>query len=259
MRTIGQKRGENRKPLRLEYPRVADTAVLTVETFSAGDHAKAGQDFARFLKAAIRDINERRVRDLIVDIRANDGGDNYAPLLFSYLTEKEFRLFDYAETSTDSLTLLGEYSHLDAEFRTAFRKRLIPRADGRYRLKAEEEPGLSVQKPQPHPYSGRVWFLIDGETFSTGAEFCSIARGRQRGLFVGEETGGATAGTQAARSSSLRFPNRGYASPSRLSSSLWRFHPPHRPEEESSRITRFNRPLTNSYGALTSSWITHWK
>ena len=48
--------------------------------------------------------------------------------------------------------------------------------------------------PKPNLYLGKVIFLIDGLCFSTTADFCAIAKSNKRGIFVGEETGGAYAG-----------------------------------------------------------------
>ena len=47
-----------------------------------------------------------------------------------------------------------------------------------------------MQQPGKINFNGKVWFLIDGLSFSSTSEFCAVARSNGRGEFIGTETGG---------------------------------------------------------------------
>lgn len=51
--------------------------------------------------------------------------------------------------------------------------------------------------------------MINGRSFSTTAEFCSIAKSNKRGLFIGEETGGGYYGNNSGSSTIITLPNSG--------------------------------------------------
>lgn len=177
------------KPLRIEAAPLPGTFVLTIESF-----AVSTEEFTSFLRDAFQKIRSQHTDDVIIDLRGNDGGDNFGPLLYSYLSDREFPYFEMIETSTNSVEPVRPYCRLDDEFVRAFRSQLVSTSNGRYRVKADAEPNLRPVKPQPEPYINRVWFLIDGDTFSSAATPCSVARSAHRGPFVGEETGGAYRG-----------------------------------------------------------------
>jgi hypothetical protein len=175
-----------KKRLRLEEAPLPQTLILTIETFAART-----EEFTSFLRDSFRRIQDEHVQDLIVDLRGNDGGDNFGPLLYSYLTDREFHYFASVETSTSSLASVRPYCRLGEDFVKTFQAQLVPTGNGRFRVKPEADPNLGTVKPQPNPYRNRVWLLTDGDTFSSTATFCSIVRSTKRGIFVGEETGGA--------------------------------------------------------------------
>ena len=49
---------------------------------------------------------------------------------------------------------------------------------------------MGLQQPKENSFRGKVYFLIDGRSFSGAAEFAAIAKSEHRGIFIGEETGG---------------------------------------------------------------------
>jgi C-terminal processing protease CtpA/Prc len=114
---------------------------------------------------------------LIIDLRGNGGGrDIYGSLLYSYLTDKNFRYYASLETTKRKLT-------------------------------AEEHPNLQTQIPNENNFTGKVFFLINGLSFSATAEFCSIARSNKRGKFIGEETGGGYYGNTSGKFVDTTLPN----------------------------------------------------
>ena len=195
------------KPLRYELLRVPHAARLTIETFSPPDIQKAGQDFPLFLASAFSKAKDDGIEDLLIDLRGNDGGDDYGPLLFSYLATHQFKFFDRAEAVSSTFTTLREYSHLGADFQHEFIDFLVPSNDGRFLLKNGSgitAPDLPLQETR---YGGRAWFLVDGDVFSATAEFCSVAFSNRRGKFLGVETGGAYHGNSSGESVVITLPH----------------------------------------------------
>lgn len=196
----------NPKPLRFELLPQSNIAVLAINTFSEKRITRADQDFPEFLKSSFLEIKDKNVQDLIIDLRGNTGGaDRFGALLFSYLTNRDFRYFDYVEAATNNFSFL-EYTNAGPDFTRDFAATIEPDSRGRYRLKEQYTPQLSIQKPADNNYEKRMWFLINGKSFSTAADFSAVARSHGRGPFVGEETGGAYYGNNSGQSLFLTLP-----------------------------------------------------
>lgn len=165
----------NTKDLQLEFPQ-DNTALLTIKTFD--DNRLIGkQTFKDFLDTSFKEINSKRISNLIIDLRGNAGGaDEYGALLYSYLANKPFKYFSTIESTTSKIQL--KENHL-----------------------------LGIQQPQNNSFTGKVSFLINGLCFSTTADFCSIAKSNNRGKFIGEETGGGYYGNTSGQITTTELPN----------------------------------------------------
>lgn len=165
----------NTRDLQLDFPQ-DNTALLTIKTFD--DNRLSGkQNFIDFLSTSFKEINSKRISNLIIDLRGNAGGaDEYGALLYSYLANKPFKYFSTIESSTSKLQL-------------------------------KENLLLGIQQPQNNSFNGKVLFLINGLCFSTTADFCSIAKSNNRGKFIGEETGGGYYGNTSGQITTIELPN----------------------------------------------------
>jgi hypothetical protein len=145
---------EKRKGLGLDFS-PNGVAVLTVGTFETKEAR-----FNHFLENAFAEISRKQCGALIIDLRNNGGGeDGNGAALYSWLSNKPFSYY--------------------ASLETVKRK-----------IRPEEHAQLRLQQPAAAPFSGPVYFLINGYSFSATAEFCAVARNERRGPFIGEETGG---------------------------------------------------------------------
>ena len=166
----------NTKLLDLSYPN-DEVALMTLKTFNYQSLKDVNLDFGNFLDSAFKVINTKGIRRLIMDLRGNGGGaDVYGSYLYSWLTGKPFRYYKELVTTVKKLT---EADH----------------------------PNLKLQQPNDITYDGKIVFLINGLTFSAAAEFCAIAKSNNRGMFVGEETGGGYFGNTSGQSISTVLPN----------------------------------------------------
>lgn len=135
-------------------------ALLTIKTFNYKTLSKNKEDFIAFMASTFKELKEKKINKLIIDLRGNSGGkDIFGSLLYSYLTDKNFSYYQSLETVNRKLT-------------------------------TDDHPNLRVQKPSENNFSGHVFFLINGLSFSATSEFCAIAKSKNRGKFIGEETGG---------------------------------------------------------------------
>jgi hypothetical protein len=106
-----------------------------------------------FIHRSFQQISNLNLSHLILDVRNNDGGDpSHAVLLLTYLLNEPFIYF--------KKDVYG-YNHL---------KKPI--------------------EPAPNSFSGQLYVLIDGGCFSTTGHFLSLLREYDRGILIGEDTGG---------------------------------------------------------------------
>jgi len=164
------------KYLQLRY--TADNiAILTVKTFFDGFLQQTGENYTRFLDSAFNDIKDKKIKKLIIDGRRNQGGyDHNGEILYSYLTSKPFLYYASQETVKGKIT-------------------------------ESQNHDLSLQQPKENSFDGKVYFLMDGRSFSATAEFAAIAKTNKRGLFIGEETGGGYYGNTSGGEAMVTLPN----------------------------------------------------
>lgn len=145
--------------LTLEY-KPGNVAILTVKTFLSEFVKQTGGDFKIFLDSAFDDIKEKKVKQLVIDIRNNQGGnDENGAILYTYIASKPFRYYASLES-----------------------------VQGKFPDSAH--PNLKMQYPSANAYHGKLYILANGRSFSASAEFAAIVKTNERGVFVGEEAGG---------------------------------------------------------------------
>ena len=164
-----------------------DTAVL-VPAFARG--------LLDFLEETVAGLRSKGTKNLIIDMRGHTGGS--APevaSLFSYLTSKEFRIFErvYAKTNAPSFRQYTPLGAIDPATDDYWGSGWKPDPNGGW-LKTERYPVMRVHQPSEHRFDGPVYVLIDGGTISAASVFCAIVDFHKRATFIGEETGGAAQG-----------------------------------------------------------------
>lgn len=177
-------RTETDPPYSLTFPD-PHTALITLNSFWM---EAPGLNYKRFLKQSFATINSRNTKHLIIDVRNNEGGmDKRGALLLSYLMDREFRYYDRLEATTNKKYSFAENARLP-KFYGMIRLLVTKTESGQYRWKHNRN--LKIQKPQKHPYTGEVYVLTNGASFSVTAEFAAVTHFLKRATFIGEETGG---------------------------------------------------------------------
>src|SRR5712691_5687618 len=159
-----------------------DDGKIAYLTYSAfGTNVEEGQ---AFMKRAFEAIQSKGSRALILDLRENLGGEGeLGEILFSYLVDTPFKYYD--DIIVNKWT--GSFSF--AKYTDPHRSLTIPkgvaelRADGRAHITVTSEPLLGLQQPNKPTFTGPLYVLIDGGSFSTAAEFLSVVHFHRRGTF----------------------------------------------------------------------------
>jgi C-terminal processing protease CtpA/Prc len=126
------------------------------------------QEFDKVIPEFFSEVRNRHLEYLILDLRGNQGGDlKNGILLLSNLLDTTFQVVRSYE-SVDPTTC-----H-------------IPEA----RLQPAKGPEAGYHEPVKKNFSGKLFVLINGGTYSASSIVCSVLQQADRCTFIGEETGG---------------------------------------------------------------------
>jgi hypothetical protein len=121
-------------------------------------------------------------------------------LLLSYLLDKPFKYYDELVVNAREFTF-AKYGKLPKVPADAVELR----PDGKFRV--VNHPNLGIQQSSKPTFTGKVIILINGDCFSTTAEFLSQAHYHRRATFIGEESGGGYFGNTSGPVPALTLPN----------------------------------------------------
>jgi len=167
-----------------------------------------GNSFPSDLESAFKTLREKKTRALIIDLRGNGGGaDEYGALLVSYLTDKRFRYFDQIRIKTLEPSFSAQMDGFNSLKDKLATGQVTRDPGGDFVSTPKLHPGLSTQQPSKFPFTGKLFVLTDGGTFSTAADFCAVLHSLGRATFIGEETGGAYHGNNSGPMPTLTLPH----------------------------------------------------
>lgn len=195
----------------LNFPVATDStlAVLKIRDFTKGIPHEVYKDI-------FEQIEQKKVQHLVLDLRGNLGGriqemvelttylsqeESFTPLQNTKITSA-FRLPFYVAKGKSVIhyTLLSPFYLIQSIFLWT-RTYKDDQGNSYYRMK-----GSTPQVPNAKAYTGPLYVLIDGATFSASSLLTAQLKMRSQVVFVGEETGGAFNGTVAGRLPVLTLP-----------------------------------------------------
>ena len=166
-----------------------------------------GREYPQSIENSFKTLKEKGTKTLIVDLRGNGGGaDMFGALLVSYLTDKPFRYFDHINVKTISPSFT-QFSDWKTEREPKLKEEMQVNPKGGYLVTERHHRGVAEQQPGKYPFMGKVFFLIDGGTFSTAADVCAVTHHLKRATFIGEETGGGYYGNNSGMTTTVTLPN----------------------------------------------------
>jgi hypothetical protein len=179
----------NKEPFRFREIDSLSTAVIKIDGFFEG------LGYENFLANSFEALKKKGIKNLIIDLRGNFGGNGYYPnLLYSYIAVKEYKYQIRLETTIDNpKDTIFKYGNLEGDVRKYKPKETRP---GMYDLTKLPDNVVSKKPYQPNKnnFTGNVFVLTDVKTYSASAEFCAITHYNRRAKFIGRETGGAYCG-----------------------------------------------------------------
>ncbi len=181
-----------------------NTATLTIRTFGGSAYQRQNIDYSGFLKKAFESYRDQGVKSLIIDVRGNGGGsDAYGKMVFAYLADKPFEYYRSLRVKRNQF----EFYEYEAGSNSDPASRLSRNKAGSYDVIGH--PNLGVQQPLTPRFSGKVYVLINGGSFSATSEFMSLVHHYGKAEFIGEESGGGYYGNTSGYSPRLVLPHTG--------------------------------------------------
>jgi C-terminal processing protease CtpA/Prc len=176
-----------------------NTAIVTINAFSSGS-------LRRFYRQTFGYIKKTGINNVVLDIRSNGGGRiRLSTLLTKYVSRVNFKVADTSFAVTKSLRPYSKYikgsfiNNLGLFFLTKKNN------DGRYHF-GHWERKMYRPKTANH-YAGKLYVLINGNTFSASALFCNAVKGQPGIVLAGEETGGGWHGNDGILIPDIILPN----------------------------------------------------
>jgi len=186
----------------------AHTAVLRMPTWALYN---SKWDWAGWLHGQFEEFDRRKVRDLIVDLRGNEGGNDVGNVILSHLVAADLRLPQYPRLvryRRASAELEPYLDTWDRSFLDWGDQALGPDARGFFRLtRYDDAPGGDVIRPAAPRFTGRVLVLVGAANSSATFQFAQVVQREKLGRLVGQPTGGNQRGINGGAFFFLRLPN----------------------------------------------------
>lgn len=150
------------KGIYLEYDSNYNAAILTIKDFHS-DILKNiyKQNFKKEIEPIFDSISSLKVENLIIDLRDNQGGSiTYGIMLLSHLIQQQFKV-------------------VNAYYR--LRNGELVKTNG---------PSSGFHKPNKNPFTGQIYVITNGGSFSNSVIVSSCLKEHTNALFIGTESGG---------------------------------------------------------------------
>lgn len=189
-----------------------NTAYMKFGTFAMWNTKFDG---AKFIDSVFKNLKQRiNIKNLIIDIRGNEGGDDSWELILSNITDKEIGCSDVLKRGFRYLSITDSLKKYLSTWDNSFKKDKNPEdffinEFGLYEKKESGEPCEPI-KPTSDRFTGKVFLLIDAENSSATFQMARLFQSAKLGTIVGETTGGSKQGINGGQFFFLRLPNSGF-------------------------------------------------
>lgn len=204
LQAVGWRAPDRTWRLRME----GDAAVLTLPTFAFWG---GGFDAPAFLDRTFAELRERGVRRLVIDLRANEGGDDAIgrALLAQLIKTPHTQPGGRRESAYERVPyVLARY--LDTwDFGFFDRTGQVQRTEGRNWRLPDSAP--RVVEPVAQPFTGRVVALVGPQNSSAGFLIARDLKASGAAVLVGEPTGGNLRGLNGGQLAWVTLPASGVA------------------------------------------------
>ncbi|WP_298343163.1 S41 family peptidase [uncultured Algibacter sp.] len=175
-------------------------AYMKLRSFTNGPYKK-------FYKESFVKLDSAKTKYMILDLRDNGGG-RIAEIdyLYSYLANKDYQFITESEVKSKTPFLKSFMSNTTPNSLKVMGSMFYPVVAVHNLLKIKKRDGklyynfnkhTKIKSPNPLSYQGKLYVLINGNSFSASSLISTHLKANKRAVFVGEETGGAYNGTVA--------------------------------------------------------------
>lgn len=183
------------------------TAQLSLKSFAI---QRNEFDWKEFLDNAFKEVNNKGVKNLIIDIRGNEGGDG---IIGEYILERLIQTSVELPAMNSSVRYLTIPKHFKkhistwANFPFDFTKKIKSENEGRYYLKDKYSIPQKKYKPRKDGFKGEAYLITDASNSSATQLMSMYAKQIENTTLVGQETGGNQKGTNGGFIFFLKLPN----------------------------------------------------
>lgn len=210
-------RNERKEPLLLFDIRDG-IAFMTIKIFQNAHIKNSKQHFKKFLDESFESMKEANVEHLVLDLRDNGGGDdkNIAEL-FSRVYSEPFTL--YRKMTAKTKKVQDEEFYVEKSLYNLFLPFMFTKTNDGYKVNRLGNSGmLRPYKSAKSIYNGKIYLLINGNSYSATGIIAGLFKNYQRAIIIGEEAGGNPNQCTAGMFKTLRLPNTG------IEASIWLAH-----------------------------------
>jgi len=185
------------------------TAYMKIRGFRSGKYKP-------FYDETFATIDSLQTKNLIIDLR-NNGGGSLAEIeyIYSFLTDENYIFINESEVNSRIPFLKSAMSNSNSISLKFFVGLISPGILVHNLIKTKKKDGKLYYKfkqskegePKPNNYKGKIYVLINGNSFSAASILSTQLKANNRAIFVGEETGGAYNGTVAGVFKIYQLPN----------------------------------------------------
>jgi C-terminal processing protease CtpA/Prc len=170
-------------------------------------------DWNKFIDDSFAELNTKRIPHLVIDIRANEGGDGaIGGKVLSHLIDKPFTFVSDQSTSNYERAPYNLAKYLDTwDYRFFDRTGQVEKiaegtAAGKFRFKPNATGARTIM-PTAMPYSGKAYLLVSAENSSATFQFAWLAKQSGAAILVGQQTGGNQRGLNGGQHAWVTAPN----------------------------------------------------
>ncbi len=164
------------------------TAYLDINTFYNADNKRDNAQYEKFLSDTFKQLNHKHIKNLVIDLRDNPGG----------LVHNAYRLFSYiSPVNVESRVMVKSSQFLKDYKKQSFVEYLMVKLSRQsYASRINRAaPGSLVEvtskqhfiKSSSKKFSGKVYVLANGATFSAASMFVKLCKEQNAGIITGEE------------------------------------------------------------------------
>lgn len=205
-----EKRKRNRK-----YGYIASRKAYTRNFNFVGDDSTialmkirgfTNRGYKKFYRESFRKLDSAKTKHFILDLRDNSGGRiSEIDYLYSFLIDKDYQFITESEITSRTPFLKYLMSNTSPNSLKVVSGILSPMIVVHNLLKTKRRDGKlyyrfrysKIKAPNPMHFNGKLYVLINGNSFSASSLISTQLKANNRAVFVGEETGGAYNGTVA--------------------------------------------------------------